>query len=112
LVDEGYRCSECYTAGADLNGKETDFCSKCHLQFHMHCAKHRKAQIASSSAISDGRVKNHYPVHYIQLGLELFMGLGRSLTCMSCGEDHDIVLSYLNPMEMDLHMRPVRGAQG
>ena len=111
LLDEGYRCQSCYigTDRAPL-GEGTDLCSTCTSQ-GKGCQRHGTGFMKPSSSVSDGTLANRHPVHHIQYALDTLSG-GKSLTCMSCGEAHDIVLSYLDPEEMDFHMRPMRGKWG
>ena len=111
FVDEGYRCEACYTGArcAPL-GEGTDLCSTCMGQ-GKGCAHHGTLFMKASSSVSDGTTGNRYPAHPIQRSLDVLSG-NKSLTCMSCGEAHDIVLSYLEPGEMDFHMLPVQGKWG
>ena len=108
FLDEGYRCENCYCRpDRALDDACTDLCSTCMSQ-GKGCEKHGTLGMKPSSSISDDTHVNLYPTHPIQFALHTASG-GKPLTCMCCGETHDIVLSYLDPDNMDFHMRPVRG---
>lgn len=104
LSDEGYRCELCYadTSALEQHGDVTDLCSSCMTTKAPDCKQHGPAHIKPSSVVAPW-LPAVFPVQ-----LAIPNGV-HGVPCKCCGEWHDLVLSYLNPDSMDLHMRPDKG---
>ncbi|WIA41615.1 hypothetical protein OEZ86_008975 [Tetradesmus obliquus] len=131
LEDGGYCCSKCYEEmqlGLRVDGSTWDICSKCYkggsgpgacckihaTGFIVHIEDLYQAleapgavllsnpmadADAAESAGPDGVVSNSVT--------NSVTNNSQGFKCLCCGEVHDVVLSYLRPELIDLHMRPV-----
>ena len=94
LMDEGYRCATCEVT--DERHDVFDLCSSCYADkscwpAHEH---HLESCLVRSSRVGP------YPA--------LPVMLGNPVPCDCCGEEHDLVASYLTSTpDLDVHMRPL-----
>lgn len=104
IADSGYSCELCYSSNSTgWDKKGFDLCIDClNRPGQPGCRPHGRSGLKHTSLVP----RAGPPV----LPLQLCITAGEyGVRCKCCGEWHDIVLSYLNPGQRDLHMRPDTG---
>eukprot|EP00879_Flechtneria_rotunda_P003974 GHRR01004214.1.p1 GENE.GHRR01004214.1~~GHRR01004214.1.p1 ORF type:complete len:622 (+),score=87.26 GHRR01004214.1:393-2258(+) len=112
LHDAGYCCTQCHNA---VTAKQLpqhlvyDLCSQCYKPIQKpNCPKHGHVSMQCTDVLLEQcPLPDRAATCLLVPGANTNACSAHDVLCMSCGEHHAIVLSYLSTHVNDLHMRPV-----